>query len=195
MYRTVAFASWLDQLGQLKFVTEDETTRDDFFVPRVLARQELQRKPREKIKRFFPEKNDGQSIALYLGAKLVGQGSVAVFCGRKSTAASMCDKIIEAYDRGFALQKPIEYSDKLEVECLSNLYPQLGTERFIGEKRCYRNLQSPRKHATRNSSGGRARNEERQSQICDLYVYAGARGEPSYSLSDRDECLPGRGED
>lgn len=129
MYRTVAFASWLDQLGQLKFVAEEATAKDDFFVPRVLSRQELKRKPKERKARYFPKKDDGQSIALYLGAKLVSQGSVAVFCGRKSTAAALCEKIVEAYEREFALPQPVEYSDKAEVGRLANLYERnLGTE-------------------------------------------------------------------
>lgn len=122
MYRTVAFASWLDQLGQLKFVGEATTATDDFFVPRVLTQHELSRRPRERKARFFPERNDGQSIALYLGVKLVSQGSVAVFCGRKPAAASLCEKIVEAYGRDVALKKPLEYSDQAEVTRLASLY-------------------------------------------------------------------------
>lgn len=122
MYRTVAFASWQDQLGQLKFVADEDTLRDEFFVPRVISRQELQKKPKEKTKRYFPERNDGQSVALYLGAKLANQGSVAIFCGRKSTAASLCERIVDAYERGFALPKPIDHSDEQEVKRLAELY-------------------------------------------------------------------------
>jgi len=124
MHRTVAFASWIDQLGQLKFVAENAPSKDDFFVPRVLSQQELNRRPKERKSRNFPEKDDGQSIALYLGTKLVSQGSVAVFCGRKPTAATLCDKIVEAYDRGFSLPKPVEHSDQPEVARLANLYAQ-----------------------------------------------------------------------
>ena len=129
MPRTVAFASWLDQLGQLKFVAEAAPATDDFFVPRVLSRQELTRRPKERKPRYFPEKDDGQSIALYLGTKLVSQGSVAIFCGRKPTAAALCEKITEAYGRDFSQRRPIEYSDNAEVLRLATLYERnLGIE-------------------------------------------------------------------
>ena len=51
-----------------------------FSVPRVIERFNLGRK-KGKDGSFFPEKTDGQAIALYLGLKLVPNGSIAVFCG------------------------------------------------------------------------------------------------------------------
>ena len=62
---------------------------DIFFVPRVIEQIKLERKPRERD-RFFPEKENGNSIALYLGFKLVEKGSVAIFCGPKKAASSSC---------------------------------------------------------------------------------------------------------
>jgi hypothetical protein len=35
-------------------------------------------------------RNDEDSIALFLGLKLVAQGSVAIFCGRKSKVTKLC---------------------------------------------------------------------------------------------------------
>jgi POLQ-like helicase len=129
MYRTIAFASWVDQLGQLKFVADDDTLRDEFFVPRVISSQQLQNKPREKKKRYFPDREDGQSVALYLGTKLVAEGSVAIFCGRKATAASLCERIVDAYERGFALPKPIQHSNEQEVLRIAALYARnIGPE-------------------------------------------------------------------
>jgi hypothetical protein len=128
-YRTVAFASWLDQLGRLEFVTQDNPDNKEFFVPRIINQHHLRLKGKERKQRLFPEKTDGQAIALYLGLKLVGNGSVAVFCGRKSTASSLCEKVVDAYERRITLKQPIEFSDQEEGLRLHYLHAcNLGKE-------------------------------------------------------------------
>jgi hypothetical protein len=127
-YRTVAFASWLDQLGRLEFVTQDNPDNEEFFVPRIISQYQLQLKGKERKHSLFPEKTDGQAIALYLGLKLVGNGSVAIFCGRKSTASSLCEKVVSVFDREVNLKEPTEFSDKEEVHRLHFLHEcNLGT--------------------------------------------------------------------
>jgi len=128
-FRSVGFASWLDQLGRIEYVDSRDAEQGEFFVPRVIERFNLGRKKRERTDRFFPEKTDGQAIALYLGLKLVPNGSIALFCGRKSTATSICEKAVEFIDRGIPLPLPQEFSDRREVERLHYLHvANLGTE-------------------------------------------------------------------
>jgi len=128
-HRTVAFASWLDRLGRLEFVTPDNPDNKEFFVPRIIEQQDLQLKGRETKKRLFPSKSDGHTIALFLGLRLAANGGVAVFCGKKSTASNLCGKIVDAYDRGLSIKKPVEYSDQSELGCLHYLYDcNLGTD-------------------------------------------------------------------
>ena len=88
----------------------------------------MQLSGRERNERVFPDKTDGQSIALYLGLKVVENRSVAVFCGRKDTASNLCKKIVDAYNRGLNLTQPLEYSNKEEVNRLRYLY-----ERHFGK--------------------------------------------------------------
>lgn len=76
------------------------------------------------MNRFFPVKSDGQSIALYLGLKLVSKGSVAIFCGRKSTASTICEKAVDAIARGISLPLPGEFSDQDEMRKLRYLHAQ-----------------------------------------------------------------------
>ncbi|WP_044896173.1 DEAD/DEAH box helicase [Bacillus alveayuensis] len=121
-YRTVAFSSWLDQLGRLEFVEQSDPENSEFFVPRVIESQKLKLRDRERRERTFPEKGDGKSIALYLGIKLVSNGSVAIFCGQKSSVTSLCEKIVDAFDRGLSLQKPIDISEKEEIDRIHYLY-------------------------------------------------------------------------
>jgi len=128
-FRSVGFASWLDQLGRIEYVDSRDAEQGEFFVPRVIERFNLGRRGREQKDRHFPERDDGQAIALYLGIKLAPNGSIAIFCGKKSTATSICEKAVEFIDRGIPLPLPQEFSDRREVERLHYLHvANLGTD-------------------------------------------------------------------
>jgi len=128
-FRSVGFASWLDQLGRIEYVDSRDAEQSEFFVPRVIERFNLGRRGREQKDRHFPERDDGQAIALYLGIKLAPNGSIAIFCGKKSTATSICEKAVEFIDRGIPLPLPQEFSDRREVERLHYLHvANLGTD-------------------------------------------------------------------
>lgn len=128
-FRSVGFASWLDQLGRIEYVDSRDAEQGEFFVPRVIERFNLGKRGREQKDRHFPERDDGQAIALYLGIKLTPNGSIAIFCGRKSTATSICEKAVEFIDRGIPLPLPQEFSDRREVERLHYLHvANLGPE-------------------------------------------------------------------
>ena len=128
-FKSVGFASWLDQLGRIEYVDSRNAEQNEFFVPRVIESFNLGKRGRERKDRFFPEKSNGQTIALYLGMKLAHNGSVAIFCGRKSTAANICKKAVDIIDRGAPLAQPLEFSNQQEVERLTHLHLEnLGTE-------------------------------------------------------------------
>jgi POLQ-like helicase len=134
MQRRVAFAGWSKTLGQLHFMEEDALETEDFFVPRLISQQTLKKGGKETKARLFPEKGDSNSIALYLGLKLVSQGSVAVFCGRKDTVSGICAEIIEAYDRELSIPNPYENSNKEEINKLAKLYGEnLGTDAVVSQ--------------------------------------------------------------
>jgi POLQ-like helicase len=122
MQRRVAFTGWSKKLDQLHFMEEDALETEDFFVPRLVSQQTLKKRGKEKKARLFPENGDSNSIALYLGLKLIRQGSVAIFCGRKDTVAGICAEIVEAYDRNLSHPKPVEFSNPEEIAKLASLY-------------------------------------------------------------------------
>lgn len=133
-FRSVGFASWLDQLGRIEYVDSRDAEQNEFFVPRVIEKFMLRRKKGERTDRFFPDKTDGNAIALYLGLKLVSKGSIAVFCGRKSTAASVCEKAVEIIERGAPVTLPLEFSDAREVERLTLLHVEnLGVDAPVSQ--------------------------------------------------------------
>jgi len=121
-YRTIAFTSWLYALGQVKFITPENPDNEEYFVPRVIESQVLDKKGRETRERIFPEKENSNTIGLYLGLKLVNDGSVAIFSGTKVSVLSMCKDIVDAYERGLTIIPPLEYSNGDEIERLTNLY-------------------------------------------------------------------------
>ncbi len=128
-FRSVGFASWLTQLGIIQYVDSRDAEQGEFFVPRVIERFNLGRRGREQKDRHFPERDDGQAIALYLGLKLVPNGSIALFCGRKSTAASVCEKAVDIIERGAPVALPSDFSDAQEVERLTHLHVEnLGAD-------------------------------------------------------------------
>ncbi len=133
-FRSVGFASWLDQLGRIEYVDSRDAEQNEFFVPRVIERFNLGRMPKEKSDRFFPQQalqnngkpnpDFGKTVALYLGLKLAPNGSIALFCGRKSTAASICEIAVDNIERGVPLALPSEFSNLQEVQRLTHLHVQ-----------------------------------------------------------------------
>ena len=128
-FRSVGFTSWLRQLGRIDYVDSHNVDQHEFFVPRVIESFNLGKKGRERVDRGFPEKSDGQAIALYLGLKLVPNGSIAIFCGRKSTVASICEKAVDIIKREVPLALPSEFSNPEEVKWLTHLHVEnLGAD-------------------------------------------------------------------
>ena len=120
-YKTLGFASWIDRLGQIKFVNKSNIEEEDFFVPRILQKIELEKRPRERVARYFPEKDDGKSIALFLGLKLSMNGGVAIFCGNKGASNKILENLIDLKDRNYSSPFPRDFSNLTELECLKNL--------------------------------------------------------------------------
>jgi superfamily II DNA/RNA helicase len=126
MQRRVAFTGWSTTLGQLHFMEEDSLETEDFFVPRTVTQYILKKNGKGKgipfPKRPKKKNDNGNSIAAYLGIKLVNQGSVAIFCGKKVTVAGICAEIVDAYARELPLSKPLDVSNGEEITKLAALY-------------------------------------------------------------------------
>lgn len=129
--RSTAFASWQTAMGQLQYIDQDREADRDFFVPRVIEQVNLGTRGRERNDRLFPAKNDNSSVAAYLGVKLCHQGPVAIFCGVKSTVTSICDLLVDYYDRGLALPPPSISSEQRELEKIAYLSSLHFGDEFI----------------------------------------------------------------
>ena len=129
--RSTAFASWQTPMGQLQYIDQDREADRNFFVPRVIEQINLGKKKGEKKERVFPTKNNNPSVAAYLGVKLCHQGPVAIFCGAKSTVTSICDLLVDYYDRGLALPTPSTSSDQGELDKIAYLSSLHFGDEFI----------------------------------------------------------------
>ena len=126
--KSIAFASWNALRGRLEYVSPQDPDEREFFVPRVIEAVTLARRPRERAVRVFPERR-GADIGLYLGLQLVSNGSVAVFCGRKDSAALLCDRAVEVFARSAPFTKPVDVSDPGEVAKIASLFQRnLGAQ-------------------------------------------------------------------
>jgi len=129
--KSIAFASWKAERGQLQYVQPTDPEESEFFVPRVIAQVALQKLTvKEKAARVFPERNgkndttQSTEIGLYLGLHLVPNGSVAIFCGQKGSVSKTCRRISEIFARQVPLDAPVAFSDAAELEKISNLFTQ-----------------------------------------------------------------------
>jgi superfamily II DNA/RNA helicase len=119
--KSIAFASWEFARGQLHYVSPTNPDETEFYVPRIITDIGLELKPSERSEKRFPEKNDGGDVGLFLGLHVVPNGSVAIFCGRKDSAAKLCRRAVEIFERKAPYLKPLDFSDKREVEKIRDL--------------------------------------------------------------------------
>ncbi|MDC7312370.1 DEAD/DEAH box helicase [Enterobacter ludwigii] len=113
--RLIAFTSLpKGKDGQLQFNVAYDSDQK-FFVPRVIVSEKMPRLPKERKDRFFPTQESG-SIALYLGLRLLKNGGVAIFTGRKASAAKIVREAAEdIFRRGISLEPPSANSDPNEI--------------------------------------------------------------------------------
>lgn len=121
-YRTIAFTSWIETKGKIQFINQANPEIEEYYVPRIIEEQQLNRLDRERKDRFFPQKNDSNSISLYLGKKLVNQGGVAIFCGQKRSIKNLCDQVNDLLERQYSFDNIINHSNSNEISKIYNLY-------------------------------------------------------------------------
>lgn len=130
--RLIAFASLpKGKDGQLQFnVTSDGEQK--FFVPRVIVPEKQPLLPRERATRFFPTNKSG-SVALYLGLRLLKNGGVAIYAGKKASAAKIVrDAVEETFRRGISLAPPSVHSDAEEIRRFVFLYEKnFGADAYL----------------------------------------------------------------
>ncbi|WP_175669640.1 DEAD/DEAH box helicase [Burkholderia ambifaria] len=121
--RSVAFASWQQRggSGRLEFVSVGDG-EEAYFVPRVIESFEFPLRGRERTVKVFPKREDSSEVSLYLGLKLAGQGSTAIFCGQKASVAGMIRDAVGYFERGLPYLPPAAVADAVELSKLVYLH-------------------------------------------------------------------------
>ena len=129
--RLVAFASFpRGKEGQLQF-NQDKEESQEFYVPRVISKQTLDRRGRERTLKSFPDQSSS-SVALYLGLRLVANGGVAIYVGTKLSASKVVRDAVDAFDRGLSLPKPSSMCDPAELAGLTKLFADnFGNDSYL----------------------------------------------------------------
>ncbi|HEJ1327454.1 DEAD/DEAH box helicase [Pseudomonas aeruginosa] len=119
--KSVAYLSWVTEMGQLFYLNQSNDNVGEMYVPKVVQQVNLGRKRSEKKDRIFPDSKDPKTIPAYLGLRLCSQGPVAVFCGSKKSVGAISKLIVDYYERGLELEKPRYSSDSVELDKISYL--------------------------------------------------------------------------
>lgn len=123
--KSVAFLSWVTEMGQLSYLGRDNKFDSGLYVPQIIQQVNLGHREGENGDVIFPLKDKIHTISCYLGLKLCHQGPVAIFCGDKRSIITLCTTIVDVYERGFPTPKPSDISDHNElskIAFLSNLH-------------------------------------------------------------------------
>ncbi|PYC06843.1 hypothetical protein DMX04_03240 [Pseudomonas koreensis] len=123
--KSVAFLSWITEMGQLSYLGRDNKFDSGLYVPQIIQQVNLGRREGEKDDFIFPLRDKTSTVSCYLGLKLCHQGPVAIFCGDKRSVTTLCKTIVDIYERGFPTPKPSDISDHDElskIAFLSNLH-------------------------------------------------------------------------
>ena len=131
--KTIGFVS---QTKDIHYYSDD-SVQEDFYIPRSIEVIALQKRPREKKQRYFPELTDAKDIAIYYANKLCKNGGVAIFANRTSTVLTVINRIIELRDRGCLLAEIKGNSDGKEMSRLAQLMSDYYEEQHPYTIACY----------------------------------------------------------
>lgn len=121
--KRVAFSDLNGSNEQLYFI-DPITFEEEFFVPRTVSVSELELLGKERKQKVFPELSNANDISIYYGTKLINNGGVGIFCGRKDTVNVVLRRFIDLNNRNYDLTDFLKNSDKYEVEKIGNLLGQ-----------------------------------------------------------------------
>lgn len=121
--KRVAFSNLYGSNERLYFI-DPITFEEEFFVPRTVSVSELEQLGKERKQKVFPELKNANDISIYYGIKLINNGGVGIFCGRKDTVNVILRRFIDLNNRNYDLTDFLKNSDRSEVEKIGNLIGQ-----------------------------------------------------------------------
>lgn len=115
--KTIGFSSRTTDI----YYYSDDSTQEDFFIPRSIDIVALQKRPKEKLQRYFPDLTDAKDIAIYYANKLCKNGGTAIFAARTKTVQTVIKRVNDLKERGYDLSEIIRNSNCEEMNRLARL--------------------------------------------------------------------------
>lgn len=117
--RSIGIVDFSYGIGRINFINQLDYNNDYYFVPKVIPITELPKKTRERKAKYFPDRFDANSIALFLALKMSTKENVAIFCGTKKSVNKVLDLANDYFNR--VTTGPGSKNDRNEVKKLSYL--------------------------------------------------------------------------
>lgn len=121
--------------SRLSFVNPIKGLEEEFFVPRVVQHQKLEKIGKERKTRYFPDitcDENKHDLNIYYAIKLVKNGSVAIFCSKKNSVNKVLSRFIDLQSRGISLSNFIKQADTNETKKIAGLIKE-----HLGENNLY----------------------------------------------------------
>ncbi|MGF1943715.1 DEAD/DEAH box helicase [Enterococcus casseliflavus] len=135
--RSIAMGDWMGHTGQLYFLNQENPDIDDFYVPKIVDIQEINKLGGERAKRYFPDVdfkkkklNNPYDMQIYYALKMVHNGATAIFSGTKGAADRTIERILEIERRGLritAFSNNISTDENIKIANLIKLNLGNGT--------------------------------------------------------------------
>lgn len=121
----------------LHFIDPENPDEEQFYVPRVIAENNIDKINKERKQRVFPEINNGKNdhrndMAIAFAVNVCVNGGTVIFCGRKDTADKILERILDIKNRHYDISNILKCADEEEILKLSKLI----SENF-GEENVY----------------------------------------------------------
>lgn len=117
--RSIGIVNFDYGIGQINFVDKSNYNEDAYFVPKVIPIIEIPKLKKARKQRYFPDKKDSSSIALYLALKMSVKENIAIFCGKKNSVNKILKLVVDYFN--FFPNNPCPKSDNFEIQKLSYL--------------------------------------------------------------------------
>ncbi|MBS6517779.1 MAG: DEAD/DEAH box helicase [Clostridium sp.] len=85
----------------------DDKLNEDYYIPRILRVVQLNKLPKERSNKYFPDLSSSIDVAIYNAIKLCHNGGVAIYLGQQRSMKTVFERIINLDKRNYDL-KPLK---------------------------------------------------------------------------------------
>ena len=125
--KSVGFASESQNI----YYYTDDPNNFDYFIPKIIKPKKLQKLPRERKERYFPDLSLSIDIALYNAVRLCPKGGVALYMNQQRSIRTAFNRILDLKKRGYNLATIRENCNEEQIEKLSKFISEYYGDEYI----------------------------------------------------------------